>query len=161
MVTKATADKMRRLLGQGSFGRVIECECLTTTSTQPAGSLVAVKISRHNDQARGAIKREFTILKRIAAGDAQKSRSVLWFINLIDRVLTCFDSRCVHYSYFFPYKHHLCLVFPLFGVTLALLVHDPRFQPLLPHHVWQLVTQLVDGLHCACPRLIVSGPNRC
>jgi serine/threonine protein kinase len=72
-----TADKIIRLLGQGTFGKVVQCY------DRQEGCYCAVKIIRAVQKYRDASKIELRVLSTLSRNDPNNSKYVDWLIILI------------------------------------------------------------------------------
>ncbi|QRV89776.1 kinase domain protein [Ceratobasidium sp. AG-Ba] len=107
-----------RLLGQGTFGKVVEATDMAHPLYAPSGGRshirsssdyppnagrVAIKIIRAVPKYRDASKIEIRVLKRLKESDPQNLRN------------------CIHYLETFDHRNHICIVTQLLGQCLTLL----------------------------------------
>eukprot|EP01135_Chromosphaera_perkinsii_P012112 Nk52_evm50s2579 gene=Nk52_evmTU50s2579 len=91
------------LLGEGTFGKVLECYDMQKRKN------VAVKIIKNIPKYRAAAKVEVQILD-----DLKKDSGCPYCIKLLD---------------WFDYRHHICMVFELLGLSLYDFLKSNKFQP--------------------------------
>merc|ERR1712054_444706 len=81
-------------LGEGTFGRVIECW------DRQRKEYCAIKIIRNVRKYRNAAKVELEVLKKLRENDKDDSR------------------HCVRLTDWFDYRNHICMVFERLGLSL-------------------------------------------
>ncbi|QRV75081.1 kinase domain protein [Ceratobasidium sp. AG-Ba] len=119
-----------RLLGQGTFGKVVEATDMAHPLYAPSGGRshirsssdyppnagrVAIKIIRAVPKYRDASKIEIRVLKRLKESDPQNLRN------------------CIHYLETFDHRNHICIVTQLLGQCLTLL--GAYWTALLPENI--------------------------
>ncbi|KAJ2631717.1 serine threonine protein kinase CMGC group, partial [Coemansia sp. RSA 1290] len=103
--------KIRRLLGQGTFGKVMECEDNST------GRLVAIKVIRAVPKYRDAAKIEIRVLQTLQRNDPTNV------------------YQCMHVNETFDHRNHVCMVFDLLGPSVFDFLKENEFRPFSLHHV--------------------------
>jgi dual-specificity kinase len=111
-----------RLLGQGTFGKVVET-LDTHTNTR-----VAVKIIRAIPKYRDASKIEIRVLQRLKDKDPQNRHN------------------CIHLLHWFDHRNHICLVSELLGVCVYDFLKENEFAPFPRHHILAFASQLLDSV---------------
>jgi dual-specificity kinase len=90
-------DKILKLLGQGTFGKVVECWDRQTYTR------VAVKIIRAVEKYREAAKKEVCILNTLLQNDRNNSKYVRPFIGYVEIKSTYSLSFDVLHTRFYPF----------------------------------------------------------
>ncbi|KAI7900929.1 kinase-like domain-containing protein [Cokeromyces recurvatus] len=114
--------KIMRLLGQGTFGKVVEC------FDRVRRTFCAIKIIRAIPKYRDASKTEIKVLNTLKKHDP---------LNL---------NQCIHLIEWFDYRNHICMVFELLGVSLFDHLKSNHFKPLTPHNIQHLAKQLLNSV---------------
>ncbi|KAJ2802874.1 serine threonine protein kinase CMGC group, partial [Coemansia helicoidea] len=114
--------KIRRLLGQGTFGKVMECE------DSVAGRLVAIKVIRAVPKYRDAAKIEIRVLQTLQRGDPTNA------------------YQCMHVNETFDHRNHVCMVFDLLGPSVFDFLKENEFRPFSLHHVQLFAEQLLRSV---------------
>lgn len=120
-LTHAT-DKIVRLLGQGTFGKVVEA------FDRRKGRKVAVKIIRAVPKYRDASRIELRVLSTLAQNDS-KNR-----------------NRCIHLRDCFDYRNHICIVTDLLGKSVFDFLKDNGFVPFPSTHIQSFARQLFTSV---------------
>lgn len=113
----------QKLLGQGTFGKVVRC-----FDSQNPSRVVAVKIIRAVDRYREAAKTELRVLETIRRSDPTGH-----FQCLILR--ECFD-----------YRSHICLVTDLFGRSVYEFMYNNGYPRFPGSHVQAISKQLIRSV---------------
>ncbi|NXN92486.1 CLK1 kinase, partial [Rhinopomastus cyanomelas] len=116
--------KVIRVLGEGTFGRVFECNDL-----QMKYSVVAVKVVRN---------------KRGYSEEAHKEIEVLQHINSLDPDNT---FHCVKMFEWFEAHGHVCIVFELLGLSTHDFLKDNYFRPFKMKHIRQMAYQICKAVN--------------
>eukprot|EP00127_Corallochytrium_limacisporum_P000491 Clim_evm20s14 gene=Clim_evmTU20s14 len=119
--------KVRGLLGEGTFGQVVECE-----DRDRGGQVAAVKIIRSTPKYRDAAKIEVKILKDLKAANGGK------------------HHYCVELLDWFDYRGHICIVFRRLGLSIFDFLKQNEFKPYLVEHIQAFAHQLftaIDFMH--------------
>ncbi|KAJ2820892.1 serine threonine protein kinase CMGC group, partial [Coemansia sp. 'formosensis'] len=114
--------KIRRLLGQGTFGKVMECEDAAT------GRLVAIKVIRAVPKYRDAAKIEIRVLQTLQRNDPANT------------------FQCMHVNETFDHRNHVCMVFDLLGPSVFDFLKENEFRPFSLHHVQLFAEQLLRSV---------------
>ncbi|KAJ2852141.1 serine threonine protein kinase CMGC group [Coemansia brasiliensis] len=114
--------KIRRLLGQGTFGKVMECEDNST------GRLVAIKVIRAVPKYRDAAKIEIRVLQTLQRSDPSNM------------------YQCMHVNETFDHRNHVCMVFDLLGPSVFDFLKENEFRPFSLHHVQLFAEQLLRSV---------------
>ncbi|KIK62520.1 hypothetical protein GYMLUDRAFT_242681 [Collybiopsis luxurians FD-317 M1] len=111
-----------RLLGQGTFGKVVEAVDTFKNSR------VAIKIIRAIPKYRDASKIEIRVLETLKKRDPQ---------NL---------NKCIHLLDTFDHRNHVCLVSELLGMCVYDFLKDNDFAPFPRHHIQSFARQLLSSV---------------
>lgn len=114
--------KILRELGEGTFGKVVECW------DRHLGVRVAVKVIRSVPKYRDAAKLEIDVLQHIFANDPHG----------------CY--HCVRLLEYFDYRNHICIVFERLGPSLYEQLRRNRFQPFTLDQVRDFAYQLLESV---------------
>ncbi|KAG0303390.1 dual specificity protein kinase kns1 [Dissophora globulifera] len=118
--------KIIKLLGQGTFGKVVEC------FDRETGRHCAIKIIRAVQKYRDASKIEARVLTTLKRHDPPNA------------------YKCLHLNDCFDYRNHVCMVFDLLGQSIYDWLKDNFFCPFPPNQIQQFAFQLlrsVEFLH--------------
>ncbi|ELU40356.1 CMGC/CLK protein kinase [Rhizoctonia solani AG-1 IA] len=137
-------NRVVRLLGQGTFGKVVEAIDMVhplyssnggrshlrpNTDYPPNAGRVAIKIIRAVPKYRDASKIEIRVLKRLKESDPQNTRN------------------CIHYLETFDHRNHICIVTQLLGQCLYDFLKENQFTPFPRRHIQDFARSLLDILH--------------
>ncbi|KAF8920201.1 kinase-like domain-containing protein [Mucidula mucida] len=111
-----------KLLGQGTFGKVVEA-IDTETNTR-----VAIKIIRAIQKYRDASKIEVRVLQRLKERDPLNRH------------------KCVHLVHWFDHRNHICLVTELLGMCVYDFLKDNDFAPFPRHQIQSFARQLLGSV---------------
>jgi len=114
--------RVSRLLGDGTFGRVLECYDHTT------GQDVAIKVIRSVERYVEAAKFEADIIKKIHEFEGVGS------------------NRCISLQASFKFNRNYCLVFPKCGMSLYEFLKKNKFQGFSIQDLQVLTRQILEGL---------------
>ncbi|KIS67445.1 uncharacterized protein UMAG_04543 [Mycosarcoma maydis] len=114
--------KILRLLGQGTFGKVVECY------DKRLRKYVAIKIIRAVQKYRDASQIEIRVLRTLRENDPGN------------------DNRCIHLLETFNFKNHVCIVSELLGKSVFDFLKENKFQPFPSLHIWQFAKQLMQSV---------------
>ncbi|KAK9712150.1 serine threonine protein kinase CMGC group [Basidiobolus ranarum] len=114
--------KIMQLLGQGTFGKVVECWDRINRS------YCAIKIIRAVQKYRDASKIEIRVLKTLKERDP---------FNL---------NKCIHLNDCFDFRNHICMVFDLLSQSLFDFLKDNVFAAFPPHHIQHFSKQLLTSV---------------
>jgi len=130
-----TEYKVRKLLGDGTFGRVLECDRRRRNGEKER---VAVKVIRDVKKYVEAAKIEARVLERLRHLAHKQKHD---------------ETGCVELYDYFSYKTHLCLVFEPLGTSLYEFLKQNKFRGFRVEDVrsfmWQILRALtvVHGMH--------------
>ncbi|KAF6757242.1 CMGC/CLK protein kinase [Ephemerocybe angulata] len=111
-----------RLLGQGTFGKVVEAVD-THNNTR-----VAIKIIRAIPKYRDASKIEVRVLQKLKEKDP------------LNR------NKCIHLLHWFDHRNHICLVSELLGMCVYDFLKENDFAPFPRHHIQDFARQLFGSV---------------
>ncbi|KAG0345269.1 dual specificity protein kinase kns1 [Podila humilis] len=111
-----------RLLGQGTFGKVVECYDRET------GLRCAIKIIRAVQKYRDASKIEARVLGTLKRNDPRN------------------EYKCLHMNDTFDYRNHICMVFDLLGQSIYDWLKDNSFLPFPHNHIQFFAKQLLTSV---------------
>lgn len=114
--------KILRLLGQGTFGKVVECY------DKKQRKYVAIKIIRAVQKYRDASQIEIRVLRALRENDPHN------------------ENKCIHLLETFNFKNHVCIVSELLGKSVFDFLKENKFQPFPPLHIWQFAKQLMQSV---------------
>ncbi|KAG0052568.1 Dual specificity protein kinase clk3 [Linnemannia elongata] len=114
--------KIIRLLGQGTFGKVVQC------LDRESGRYCAIKIIRAVQKYRDASKIEARVLTTLKKNDPRNS------------------YKCLHLNDCFDYRNHVCMVFDLLGQSIYDWLKDNSFCPFPPNQVQYFARQLLTSV---------------
>lgn len=114
--------KILRLLGQGTFGKVVECY------DKKLRKYVAIKIIRAVQKYRDASQIEIRVLRTLRENDPSN------------------ENKCIHLLETFNFKNHVCIVSELLGKSVFDFLKENKFQPFPPLHIWQFAKQLMQSV---------------
>ncbi|KAG5368661.1 Dual specificity protein kinase KNS1 [Yarrowia sp. C11] len=113
---------IRKLLGQGTFGKVV------SAYDKQTDTLCAIKIIRAVPKYRDASKIELRVLTALADYDAHNK------------------NRCIHLRECFDFRNHVCIVTDLLDISVFDFMRDNRFQPFPGSHIQKLAKQLIKSV---------------
>ncbi|SNX87096.1 related to Protein kinase lkh1 [Melanopsichium pennsylvanicum] len=114
--------KILRLLGQGTFGKVVECY------DKKLRKYVAIKIIRAVPKYRDASQIEIRVLRTLRENDPGN------------------ENKCIHLLETFNFKNHVCIVSELLGKSVFDFLKENKFQPFPPLHIWKFAKQLMQSV---------------
>ncbi|KAI8799819.1 kinase-like domain-containing protein [Cladochytrium replicatum] len=112
--------KIMRLLGQGTFGKVVEAY------DRYNGTMVAIKIIRSIQKYRDASKIE---------------------IKMISPLTALSSRRCIHLKECFDHRNHICMVFELLSTSVFDFLKDNGFNPFPQWQIRSMAHQILDAVH--------------
>jgi len=107
-----------RELGEGTFGKVVECEDMAKNKN------IAIKIIKNVKKYRDAAKLEINVLKKLAGYDPE-----------------C-KYKCVQMYDWFDYHGHKCIAFQLLGKSVFDFLKDNNYEPYPMEHVRSVAYEL-------------------
>ncbi|XP_006459318.1 hypothetical protein AGABI2DRAFT_134784 [Agaricus bisporus var. bisporus H97] len=111
-----------KLLGQGTFGKVVEAVDTQTNAR------VAIKIIRAIPKYRDASKIEIRVLQRLKERDPMNR------------------NKCIHLLHWFDHRNHICLVSELLGMCVYDFLKENEFAPFPRHHIQDFARQLLGSV---------------
>jgi dual-specificity kinase len=117
-------DSIVRLLGQGTFGKVVEA------LDKEKGTKCAVKIIRSVQKYRDASRIELRVLSTLAQNDKHNR------------------NKCIHLRQCFDYRNHICIVTDLYGQSVFDFLKNNNFTPFPSSHIQTFARQLFTSVAC-------------
>lgn len=111
-----------RLLGQGTFGKVVEAVDIETNKR------VAIKIIRAIQKYREASRIEVRVLQKLKERDPTNRH------------------KCIHLLNWFDYRNHICLVSELLGMCVYDFLKENDFAPFPRDHIQSFAQQLLGSV---------------
>ena len=130
--TDLSSDTIIRLLGQGTFGKVVEAW------DREAQKAVAVKVIRSVQKYRDASKIELRVLATLKANDEANR------------------NQCIHLRDWFDYRGHVCIVTELLGQSVFDFLKGNLFVPFPNSHIQHFARQLFSSVAC---KFLTDDPN--
>lgn len=123
--TLTLADQVQKLLGQGTFGKVVQAR-----DRKRGGALVAVKIIRSVQKYRDASRIELRVLSTLKANDSENR------------------NKCIHLRDCFDYRGHICIVMDLLGQSVFDFLKSNNFVPFPNSQIQSFARQLFTSVAC-------------
>ncbi|KAL9129298.1 MAG: hypothetical protein Q9217_002208 [Psora testacea] len=114
--------KITRLLGQGTFGKVVEAIDRRT------GSRVAIKIIRSVQKYRDASRIELRVLQTLSQNDRHNR------------------NKCIHLRECFDFRNHICIVTDLLGQSVFDFLKGNTFVPFPSSQIQHFAKQLFTSV---------------
>ncbi|KAJ1335061.1 dual-specificity kinase [Microdochium nivale] len=114
--------QMVKLLGQGTFGKVVQAR------HKKDGHLVAIKIIRAVQKYRDASRIELRVLRTLKANDAENR------------------NRCIHLRDCFDFRGHICIVMDLLGSSVFDFLKSNNFVPFPNSQIHNFARQLFTSV---------------
>ncbi|KAI1154507.1 kinase-like domain-containing protein [Nemania diffusa] len=114
--------QIRKLLGQGTFGKVVEAR------DRKRGGLVAIKIIRAVQKYRDASRIELRVLQTLKANDPENR------------------NRCIHLRDCFDFRGHICIVMDLLGSSVFDFLKGNNFVPFPNSQIQSFARQLLTSV---------------
>ncbi|KAK3332544.1 kinase-like domain-containing protein [Cercophora scortea] len=114
--------QMIKLLGQGTFGKVVQAR------DKRRNKLVAIKIIRSVQKYRDASKIELRVLATLKANDEENR------------------NRCIHLRDCFDYRGHICIVMDLLGQSVFDFLKSNNFVPFPNSQIQNFARQLFTSV---------------
>ncbi|KAF1939897.1 kinase-like protein [Clathrospora elynae] len=114
--------KITKLLGQGTFGKVVEA------FDKRKGTNCAIKVIRSVPKYRDASRIELRVLSTLASNDKHN-------IN-----------RCIHLRDCFDFRNHICIVTDLYGQSVFDFLKSNGFVPFPSSHIQKFAKQLFTSV---------------
>lgn len=120
--------QIERLLGQGTFGKVVAAKVVRSPNRAEVGTAVAVKIIRNVQKYQEAAKTEIRVLQRLTDADPEKKKN------------------CIRLQVSFNFHGHTCLVTELLSASVFDFLKENAYEPFPLSHVQQFGKQLLLAL---------------
>lgn len=120
-------DQVTKLLGQGTFGKVVQAH------DKKRNKLVAIKIIRSVQKYRDASRIELRVLATLKANDHENR------------------NRCIHLRDCFDYRGHICIVMDLLGQSVFDFLKGNSFVPFPNSQIQNFARQLFTSVACMFP----------
>lgn len=114
--------RIRRLLGQGTFGKVVQCY------DRQLNREVAIKVIRAVQKYRDASQIEIRVLRRLRQHDPENR------------------YQCVQLLETFEFRQHVCIVSDLLDRSVFDFLKDNKFQPFPCADIWSFAHQLMKSV---------------
>ncbi|KAI1878327.1 hypothetical protein JX265_002697 [Neoarthrinium moseri] len=114
--------QMHKLLGQGTFGKVVQAR------DRKRNKLVAIKIIRSVQKYRDASRIELRVLQTLKANDPENR------------------NRCIHLRDCFDYRGHICIVMDLLGSSVFDFLKMNTFVPFPNSQIQSFARQLFTSV---------------
>ncbi|KAJ3083067.1 dual specificity protein kinase kns1 [Quaeritorhiza haematococci] len=114
--------KIMRLLGQGTFGKVVEA--LDRVKKQ----YVAIKIIRSIQKYRDASQVEMRVLNTLKQNDPENRK------------------RCIHLRECFDFRNHICMVFELLAQSVFDFLKENQFNPFPMWQIQSFARQILEAV---------------
>lgn len=118
----ANKYKIVRLLGQGTFGKVVEARHIESRRK------VAIKVIRAVQKYRDASKIEIRVLETLRKNDPGN------------------ENKCIHLEEYFDFRNHPCLVSELYGMSVFDFLKQNAFQPFPERHIQDFAKSLLKSV---------------
>jgi len=119
-----SADQMVKLLGQGTFGKVVQAK------DRRKNEFVAIKIIRSVQKYRDASRIELRVLSTLQANDPENR------------------NRCIHLRDSFDFRGHICIVMDLLGQSVFDFLKGNNFVPFPNSQIQSFARQLFTSVAC-------------
>ena len=117
-------DCIARLLGQGTFGKVVEAYDRTNQTR------CAIKIIRSVQKYRDASRIELRVLDTLKHNDAENR------------------NKCIHLRDCFDFRNHICIVTDLLGQSVFDFLKANSFVPFPSSQIQSFARQLLTSVAC-------------
>lgn len=121
---KTVADQVLRLLGQGTFGKVVEAY------DRRSRSRCAIKIIRSVQKYRDASRIELRVLSTLSQNDRENR------------------NKCIHLRDCFDFRNHICIVTDLLGQSVFDFLKGNQFVPFPSSQIQSFARQLLTSVAC-------------
>jgi dual-specificity kinase len=124
----STPDQIVRLLGQGTFGKVVEAY------DRQKHTRCAIKIIRSVQKYRDASRIELRVLSTLSQNDKHNR------------------NKCIHLRQCFDFRQHICIVTDLYGQSVFDFLKINQFTPFPSTHIQTFARQLLTSVACKTSR---------
>ncbi|KAF2103836.1 kinase-like protein [Rhizodiscina lignyota] len=114
--------QIMKLLGQGTFGKVVEAY------DRKKRTRCAIKVIRSVQKYRDASRIELRVLSTLASNDKQNR------------------NRCIHLRDCFDFRNHICIVTDLYGQSVFDFLKSNAFTPFPSTHIQEFARQLLTSV---------------
>ena len=128
-------DKIAKMLGQGTFGKVVEA------FDRQKHTKCAIKIIRSVPKYRDASRIELRVLTTLASNDKHNR------------------NRCIHLRDCFDFRNHICIVTDLYSQSVFDFLKANSFVPFPSSHIQTFAKQLLASVACMCSRARARAPR--
>jgi dual-specificity kinase len=128
-------DKIIKLLGQGTFGKVVEAW------DRENNTKCAVKVIRSVQKYRDASRIELRVLSTLKQNDKDNR------------------NKCIHLRDCFDFRNHICIVTDLYGQSVFDFLKGNSFTPFPSSHIQLFARQLLTSVACKCFGLYLLETN--
>jgi dual-specificity kinase len=126
-VTNVLQDQISRLLGQGTFGKVVEAY------DKRKRTRCAIKIIRSVQKYRDASRIELRVLSTLSQNDKENR------------------NKCIHLRDCFDFRNHICIVTDLLGHSVFDFLKGNSFVPFPSSQIQSFARQLLTSVACESP----------
>lgn len=120
----SSVDDINKLLGQGTFGKVVEAY------DKVKNCKVAIKIIRSVQKYRDASRIELRVLSTLALNDKTNR------------------NKCIHLRDAFDFRNHICIVTDLLGQSVFDFLKGNGFVPFPSSQIQNFARQLFTSVAC-------------
>jgi dual-specificity kinase len=115
-------DEIKKLLGEGTFGKVFQA--YDRTEKTPC----AIKVIRSVPEHRDAVRNELEVLQTLASNDKHNT------------------NQCIHLRDSFHFRNHTCIVTDLYGKSMFDFRESNSFAPFPASHIQEFGRQLFTSV---------------
>lgn len=126
-------DQVSRLLGQGTFGKVVEAY------DKRKRTRCAIKIIRSVQKYRDASRIELRVLSTLSHNDRDNR------------------NKCIHLRDCFDFRNHICIVTDLLGQSVFDFLKGNLFVPFPSSQIQSFARQLLTSVACKCHQANAPG----
>jgi dual-specificity kinase len=119
-----STDCVLKLLGQGTFGKVVEA------FDKRKKQKVAIKIIRSVQKYRDASRIELRVLSTLNSNDRENR------------------NKCIHLRDCFDFRNHICIVTDLLGMSVFDFLKSNSFVPFPSSQIQSFARQLLTSVAC-------------
>lgn len=142
VVNIITIDRIVKILGKGTYGKVVECYDKVNKIH------CAIKITRASSQYKTASKNELAILQAIKNCDQTNEKYSITYMHFDPLTNYGVCSHCAQLLECFEHNGHVCFVFELLGQSIFDCLRLNNYQP-FPRHIIKAITkQLLVSISC-------------
>lgn len=116
-------DEIVCTLGEGAFGKVVEC-----IDHEKVGARIALKIIKNIERYRDAALSEVEVLEQINSLDCDRRYA------------------CVRMYDWFDHHGHICIAFELLGLSTYDFLKENNFQPFYINHIRHMAYQIIRAV---------------